>query len=385
MDSQYEKVLLELAAIHGGPCVSIYMPTAHGKNGCDENILRFKNLKKRVIQSLEKGYDNVIVANFVRRLDAIERDTIFWNHQFGGGAIFLSLDFQRILKLHRGVQELAIVADRFHTKPLVRIYQTLDQFAVVSVSMNHARMFRGDQDTLEPDAVGELGFSFSDFFGIPDRDRHFVAMSVAGNASAGAKSRAVVHNYDDLDAKKKIDLAKYFAGIDEIICRFLHDAPNTPVVLAALPEYQSAYRAHTRIPRLLENGILANPDAMSLDEIRKQAWSLVSPYYEKLAEQVSTEFRNAQLAGKGSDQLQEIARALSRGRVGKLLIEQDREIPGRLMLDTGIVLFADINNPHVNDLLDDFADIVNHSSGKVVVLPASKMPTEKGVAAIYRY
>ena len=124
---------------------------------------------------------------------------------------------------------------------------------------------------------------------------------------------------------------------------------------------------------------------MSLDEIRKQAWSLVSPYYEKLAEQVSTEFRNAQLAGKGSDQLQEIARALSRGRVGKLLIEQDREIPGRLMLDTGIVLFADINNPHVNDLLDDFADIVNHSSGKVVVLPASKMPTEKGVAAIYRY
>lgn len=174
-------------------------------------------------------------------------------------------------------------------------------------------------------------------------------------------------------------------AIDEIICKQLASNLTMPVVLAALPEYQDLYRSRSKIRGLLEKGILGNPDVMSLDEIREKAWVLVEPVFDSVTDKVNEEYSSAVVVGRGSDHLLEIAKAIAHGRVGKLIVEDNRQIPGKLMLDTGIVLFADLQNPHVNDVLDDFADVVQQNSGKVIVLPREKMPTDKGVAAIYRY
>lgn len=385
MDFRNERVLSELAAVRRGPCVSIYMPTSHGKNGCDENILRFKNLKKIALNSLSKGYDSDEISDFEQRMNRLESDSLFWNRQLNGIAVFLSEGYQRIVNLHRGVTPLAIVADRFHVKPLLRQFQSLDQFLVLALTSNHSRIYRGDRDGMELDAVQYLNFTAEDFFGVPDRDRHLVAMAVAGNGGNPAKSRTVFHNYDDVDAKRRVAFSHYCAAIDEVICKHLLDHQDMPVVLASLAEHQNIYRSQSRIPRLLDKGIIGNPEAMTIDALREEAWSIIAPLYESKATELADQYRYCEVAGKGSDNLHEIARALAHGRVGKLILEQDRNIPGRVMLDSGVILFSDIQNPHVNDLLDDFADIVSQKSGEVVVLPPAKMPTTRGVAAIYRY
>ena len=303
----------------------------------------------------------------------------------GGLALFMAPDYQKIEKLRRGVQDDAIVADRFYLKPLMRLFQTLDEFVILGVSMNHVTLYRGDRDGIRSDGIKDLTFNFDDFWGEPNADRHIGSMSVSGNSTGGSKSRSVYHNYDDVHARKKVDLMRYFGAIDDAVCRVLVENKLMPVVLAALPEYQDLYRSRSRIRGLLEKGILANPDAMTVDELRTRAWALIRPLYEAMTDKVNEEYTNAQVVGKASDHLQEIARALAHGRVGKLLLEEDRKIPGRLMVDTGLVLFADLQNPHINDILDDFADVVHQSSGEVIVLPKVKMPTDRGVAAIYRY
>jgi hypothetical protein len=135
----------------------------------------------------------------------------------------------------------------------------------------------------------------------------------------------------------------------------------------------------------LPKGILGNPDVMSVGDLRDKAWSIIKPHYEFICQQLVSEYSSAAVTGRASDQLHQIAKALSQGRVGKLLIEKNRIIPGKFVADPGVVLFADINNPHINDLLDDFADVVEQNSGTVTVLAKDKMPTDTGVAAIYRY
>ena len=68
-----------------------------------------------------------------------------------------------------------------------------------------------------------------------------------------------------------------------------------------------------------------------------------------------------------------------------MLIEDDRQIPGRIDRPTGQVQMADLADPEVDDLLDDLGEIVLRMKGEVIVLPAEGMPSESGVAAIYRF
>ena len=63
----------------------------------------------------------------------------------------------------------------------------------------------------------------------------------------------------------------------------------------------------------------------------------------------------------------------------------DREIPGRIDAATGDIEFDDLADPEVDDVLDDLAVLALKLGGEVVIVPTERMPTETGIAAIYRY
>ena len=68
-----------------------------------------------------------------------------------------------------------------------------------------------------------------------------------------------------------------------------------------------------------------------------------------------------------------------------LLIDADRVVPGRFAPDTGAIEFARLEEPDVDDLLDDLSEQVVRTGGEVVIVPADKMPSDTGIAAIYRF
>jgi hypothetical protein len=80
-----------------------------------------------------------------------------------------------------------------------------------------------------------------------------------------------------------------------------------------------------------------------------------------------------------------IAHAAVEGRVKTLFVEDNRQLPGKIDEDTGIVVFDDLAQPDVNDVLDDIARLVVKKGGTVIVLPTQYMPTNTGAAAILRY
>lgn len=55
----------------------------------------------------------------------------------------------------------------------------------------------------------------------------------------------------------------------------------------------------------------------------------------------------------------------------------------RAVLDaaTGQTAFAPRDDPHVDDLLDDLAELVLKMGGRVLVVPADRMPATTGLAA----
>ena len=87
----------------------------------------------------------------------------------------------------------------------------------------------------------------------------------------------------------------------------------------------------------------------------------------------------------GSDKIEEIAKAALAGRVETLFIDADKHIPGEVDHQTGEVKQDNMLDPEIDDLLDDLGEMVLKTQGHVLVIPSDKMPTENGIAAIYRY
>ena len=137
---------------------------------------------------------------------------------------------------------------------------------------------------------------------------------------------------------------------------------------------------------LISESLDVHPDALaSTDEFRERAWQTIEPrYLERVAGLVDI-FGSSKSKELAADDLAEVARAAVGGRVATLLIEARREIPGRVDASTGELEFDDLSHPELDDVLDDLGALVLKMGREVVVVPRERMPTETGIAAIYRY
>jgi hypothetical protein len=156
-------------------------------------------------------------------------------------------------------------------------------------------------------------------------------------------------------------------------------------MLGALPEHHHLFHKVSRNPFLMAEGLTINPDILPIDELRQRAWQIVEPQYQEQMAKLADEFAAARSKGLGSDDLEEVAQAAVAGRVATLLVESERQLAGRLDAVTGQVDVSDLSHPHVDDLLDDLGDLVGKMGGRVLVIPAERMPGKTGLAATYRY
>jgi hypothetical protein len=122
-----------------------------------------------------------------------------------------------------------------------------------------------------------------------------------------------------------------------------------------------------------------------VDELRQRAWKILEPRYLARVAALVEQFGTAEAQGLGDGELAPVAKAISAGRVATLLIEANREIPGRVDPATGDIAFADLADPEIDDVLDDLGTLALKMGGEVAILTSDQMPTETGIAAIYRY
>ena len=181
------------------------------------------------------------------------------------------------------------------------------------------------------------------------------------------------------------DTDRFFRAVDRAVLEHHSRPSGLPLLLAALPEHHHLFRQISHNPFLMAEGLTINPDSLPIDELRERAWQVVEPQYQARLAALAEEFAVANSNGLGSDDLTQVAQAAVSGRVATLLIESDRQIPGRLDGVTGRVETADLSDPQVDDLLDDLGEMVKQMGGRVMVVQAEQMPGQTGLAAIYRY
>jgi hypothetical protein len=154
-------------------------------------------------------------------------------------------------------------------------------------------------------------------------------------------------------------------------------------MLAALPEHQALFRSVSRNAWLLDDGIPKHPRSLDPEELRIAAWRVMEPRYHKRLQALLDAWHAAKARALATDDLTHAVEFAIDGRVGTLLLEADRRIPGRI--EGRMPRRSDRDEAGVSDILDDLAERVLKTGGQVVVAPLGSMPTDKGLAAVFRY
>jgi len=379
LERDYNTVLL---ASHEPPCLSLYQPTHRSHPEKQQDLIRFRNLVRELELSLRRKYANRESAPILRPFHDLAQNDAFWNHALDSLAIFATPDLFKVYRLQRPLRELAIVADSFHTKPLMRILQSMDCYHVLGLNRQEARLFEGNRYALDEIELPS-GFprTVSDVVGHKEGGLERKSR-VYGSAGPGRTTR---HGTDLRQEEIDSDKERFFRAVDGAVRERFSRPSGMPLLLAALPEHHHLFRAVTRNPSLMTDAIDTDPSALSINELRDRAWELVLPVYLDRLKSLIDRFNAAKTAERGSHDLAEIARAAAAGRILTLLIEADRVIPGHFDPESGAIQFAEFREPMVDDLLDDLSEYALKTGGEVVIAPAERMPTDTGIAAIYRY
>jgi hypothetical protein len=365
------------------PCLSLYQPTHRHHPGNQQDSLRFRHLVQELEQSLEEKYPEEKIRSLIEPFEKLESDHNFWNHTLDSIAIFSAPGLFQVYNLQRQVEELAVVADRFDTKPLRRFLQSTDRFQILGLSRNEAKLYEGNRDSLdEIELASGVPRTIAEALGEELTEPH---QTVASYGGVGQGSNAMHHGQGGKKDELDMDTERFFRAVDQAILEH-HSRPSSlPLLLAALPEHHGLFHQISKNPFLMGEGIKVHPDAMPLDELREKAWHIFEPQYQSRLANLVDEYTLAKSKGLGFDDLQEIAKAAVAGRIATLLIEADREIGGRIDAATGKLQLTELSHPDVDDLLDDLGEMVSSKGGQVIVIPSKQMPTKTGAAATCRY
>jgi len=366
------------------PCLSLYQPTSRDHPDNQQDPIRFKNLVKALTASVLEQYPDDEVESLLAPYHALADDRAFWNCTLDGLAVLGARDFFRVYKLQRPVGELAVAAASFHIKPLLRILQSADRYQVLAVNRHEAKLFEGNRDALDEIELAE---------GVPrtltsalGEDLTDPRQTVSAYGGAGGGQTPMHHGHGGKKDEVDSDAERFFRAVDRAVLKHHSNPTGLPLILAALPEHHHRFHELSHNPFLVPESLDVHPDSLSSPkQLRQRIWALMEPRYLARLAGLVEEFGNARPRGLSDDNLRAVAKAVVAGRVTTLLIEAGREIPGRIDGATGKISSAELSDPEVDDVLDDLGVLTLKAGGQVIIVPTERMPTDSGIAAIYRY
>lgn len=376
--------LQTLLSEHQKPCVSLYVPTQRAPSSWQKNALAFKNLLKTAEKALTDPKDwKAAAPDILKRIGALDTQD-FWGRQRDTLAVFASPDFFGWWQLAETIPATAVVADTFHTKALVKTLQGDFRYYVLALTRENITLFEGTRDELDvvhvpgmPRGLRELETrSF---------DSSMSAKTIGSGPGAGSGTVMFGSSRSSHANEQKDETKALFRMVDKALFPITHDQ-RAPLILATFDQHHGMFHEVSKNPALLDERIDGNPAELSLQQMRHRAIEILKPRREKALRDIAAQYGAAAAHKRGTNYLPNISKAAVHGRVQTLLIEDGRRINGTLDRTTGEISgMSSAPDANGQDLLDDVSELVLAAGGSVYVLPKAMMPTDVGVAAIYRY
>lgn len=375
--------LRSLIAQQGKWSVSLYMPTQ--RNGMDQqqNAIRLKNLLAEAeTKLLANGVRRSRVQQLMRPAEELLWDDDFWHPQSDGLAIFLSSDFHVTYRLPAQFDELLIIANHFHIKPLLPLLDRAGKFYILVISLGNTRLFQANAD-----AMSEIELDFPTSLRAAlwtDEPEQFVDLQSGAANQNEAGEAGFFSERGEADQEQK-NIRHFFRRIDEGLNSLIEDKA-VPLVLTGRDQLLSMYRDINTYSSVLKDAIMKNPERENLAELRAQAWKVVKPIFEESRKRAFEKYQ--ELSGQQSklttNDLMKTVKAARLGQVETLFVPLGEHIWGRYDDEANQAVLVAEPGMEDEDLLDFAASETILNSGQVFAVPPDQVPGDGDLAAILR-
>ena len=379
--------LTELVKLDEQICLSVYMPTHRTVPERSQDPIRYKNLLRELRGKLVEQHPDADHDALLQPFEALLDDRDFWVYLRDGLAVLGGERFFKVFPLQRRAPEIASVDVRPYLKPLLRIAQSADRYQVLCLARDDVRLLEGNRDVLdEVQLIDEVPRNQNAALG-SDLTEATQSGHPGGYSSSAERGDPMQHEAGGSGKQAEIDLdrERFFRRVDAAITEHYSNPSSLPLILVALAENQSAFRAVSSNPQLVAHGVEMDPASLDLEELRQRCWKVMSQQYRKRLDGIVDRFGASQGQGMASDSVEDIGQAAVAGRVSTLLVEAERVIPGELDQESGEVHLGGSPEQSGHDVLDQLIPRVLQNGGEVIVVPADQMPVESGAAAVYRF
>jgi hypothetical protein len=256
--------LRDLIEAAPGPCVSLYQPTHRAGPKIQQDPIRLKNLLREAEERLTTmGMRSPEAKDLLKPALSLVDDGLFWRHQLEGLALFLAPGRFHLYSVPLSFDELGVVAERFHLKPLLQLFTGDGRFYILALSQNEVRLLEGWRH-----GVTELDFAGapSDIEEALGAERQEKQLQFHTRAPGGAGPRAAVFHGHGLGGEQtKLRLVRFFRRVDAALNDFLREE-KAPLVVAGVEYYLPIYREASTYPLLMEEGVPGSPEGVSAEE-----------------------------------------------------------------------------------------------------------------------
>jgi len=370
----------DILSDEGGLHISLYQPTHRHLPENKQDIIEYKNLLREIVNSLkQKKEPNIdpIMEPFYQ----LEKDREFWNNTSDGIAVLA--DQNKFIVYHLGspVKAFAAANNRFHIIPLIKAFQSIENYQLLVLSQNNFTLYQGNrygfsEIEIDPDIPRTLG----DVLGNQKTNP-----SLSEGSFGGVGRPAVYHGQGDKKAEDDKDTEKYFRYVDEYVDNNYSKKSKLPLILVSLMEYHTLFKKLSNNAYLIEESIDYASDSIETEHLLSKVMEVIKSLNLEKTEMIIAAYKKAEAESMGSSDLVQVVKAACESQVETILIEENRIVEGTIDNSTGTIKSEDKDDSDCGDVLDSLAEAVLKRKGNVVIIPKDKMPDTTGVAAIYRY
>lgn len=364
--------------IEGGeaPLTSIYLPMQRKGPETRQNPLVLKSALKQVGDELEnREMRRPDIEAYLKPAATLLDDSSFWQHQEDGLALFLDREGMHSYRLPESFEELVMVGESFHLKPLLPVLSAEQEFYVLALSHNQVRLLRGTRWQVSELELEDVPTSLAEALWYRDPEPRLHSHATSRGATA-----LTFHGHGLGEESSDEELKQFFRQVDGGVRGLITD-PRAPVVLAGVGYLHPIYRSISDL-EVMDKGIEGNPDEIPAGTLHEKAWDIVSSrQQDHLAE------AQEKVAGADDDYaartVDAVVTAAAQGRIETLFVPARSQAWGRFDPETFEVVTGD--GEGAVDLYDVAAVRTWSTGGDVFVVEQDDIPGEGEIAAVLRY
>jgi hypothetical protein len=381
--------LKRLAQVNDPPAVSLYLPLEQEVDKHDQNRIRLKNLLAEAEKQLQQHYNlsPQEIADLLQpaaRLIADGRFTtnLTLNH---GLAVFLSTTGADIYTLPVPFTEQLKIAARFYLAPLLPLLMENGRFYILALSQNEIRFWRATAHTInEVWLSNDIPTSLADALKWEDPEAQIQWHSSTSSQVTGFGRRsAIFHGHGVTGGEtRKDNIREYFrqiaAGIDDIL-----KEQKAPLILAGVDYLLPIYQSVSRYPHLMERGITGNPEHVSPQDLREQAWEIAAPHFEQARQEAAALYANQAQTELATEDMEQVVTAAHYGFIDVLfMVDRESQYWGAFDEDQALIIRHDQEKPDSQDLLERAAVQTLLNGGVVYALSPAQMGGAQAAALL---